>query len=106
MRISGIFALIALSLILQSACAWWAAAVRGIEPIILSFGAAFAAFGLNDKSSHNEEQSPFDMKKYFLNENKNVISEYIMKYDPDHYHDIMKEMKHFMDNYPYNYTED
>ena len=75
MRVSGIFALIALSLILESACAWWAAAVRGIEPIILSFGAAFAAFGLNDQSSHNVEQSPFDMKKYFLNENKNDISE-------------------------------
>ena len=74
-KISGIFAWIAPSLILQSACAWWAAAVRGIEPIILSFGAAFAAFGLNDQSSHNEEQSHFDMKKYFLNENKNEINE-------------------------------
>ena len=74
-KISGIFALIALSLILESACAWWAAAVRGIEPIILSFGAAFAAFGLNDQSSHNVEQSPFDMKNYFLNENKNEKSE-------------------------------
>ena len=53
MRISGIFALITLSLILESACAWWAAAARGIEPIILSFGAAFAVIGLNDKPSHD-----------------------------------------------------
>ena len=50
MRISGIFVLFALSLIFQGACAWWAAAARGIEPIILSFGAAFAAIGLSDKS--------------------------------------------------------
>ena len=78
-RISGIFALIALSLILESACAWWAAAVRGIEPIILSFGAAFAAFGLNDKSSHDVKQSPFDMEKY------------IMKYgNEEEYNKIMK----------------
>ena len=53
MRISDIFVLFALSLIFDGACAWWAAAARGIEPIILSFGAAFAAFGLNDKPSHN-----------------------------------------------------
>ena len=66
MKISGIFALIALSLILESACAWWAAAVRGIEPIILSFGAAFAALGLNDQlDHHNIERRPFNMKKYF-----------------------------------------
>ena len=75
MRISGIFVFVALSLIFEGACAWWAAAARGIEPIILSFGAAFAAFGLNDQSSHNVEQSHFDMKKYFLNENKNEINE-------------------------------
>ena len=37
-----------LIMIVQGACAWWAAAVRGIEPIILSFGAVFAAIGLND----------------------------------------------------------
>ena len=49
MRISDIFVLFALSLI-KGAYAWWAAAARGIEPIILSFGAAFAALGLNDKS--------------------------------------------------------
>ena len=41
----------ALSLIFKGAYAWWAAAVRGIEPIILSFGAAFVALGLNDQPS-------------------------------------------------------
>ena len=53
MRKSDIFVLLALSFIFEGACAWWAAAARGIEPIILSFGAAFAALGLNDKSSHD-----------------------------------------------------
>ena len=61
MRISGIFVLFVLSLILENACAWWAAAARGIEPIILSFGAAFAALGLNDKLSHDVQL--FDTKK-------------------------------------------
>ena len=43
-----------LIMIVQGACAWWAAAVRGIEPIILSFGAAFAAIGLNNEQpNHN-----------------------------------------------------
>ena len=50
MRMSSIFVLFALSLIYKGAYAWWAAAARGIEPIILSFGAAFAALGLSDKS--------------------------------------------------------
>ena len=51
MRISDIFVLLALSLILEGAFAWWAAAARGIEPIILSFGAAFAALGFNDNTT-------------------------------------------------------
>ena len=55
MRMSGIFVLFALSFIFKSAYAWWAAAARGIEPIILSFGAVFAAFGLNDKLSHDKQ---------------------------------------------------
>ena len=50
MKISGIFVLFTLSLIFKGAYAWWAAAARGIEPIILSFGAAFEALGLSDKS--------------------------------------------------------
>ena len=40
-------------MIVQGAFAWWAAAVRGIEPMILSFGAAFAAIGLNKQSSQD-----------------------------------------------------
>ena len=63
MRISDIFVLLALSLIFDGACAWWAAAARGIEPIILSFGAAFAAFGLNDKLSPDKQH--FDMTDYY-----------------------------------------
>ena len=53
MRKGGILVLFALIMIIQGVCAWWAAAARGIEPIILSFGAAFAALGLKDKSSHD-----------------------------------------------------
>ena len=34
---------------------FWAAAVRGIEPIILSFGAAFTALGLNVHSNHDKQ---------------------------------------------------
>ena len=40
-------------MIFQSAFAWWAAALRGMEPVILSFGAAFAAIGLNDQPSYD-----------------------------------------------------
>ena len=47
------YVIFALIMIFQNACAWWAAAARGIEPIILSFGAAFAAIGLRDQSSHD-----------------------------------------------------
>ena len=66
MRISDIFVLLALSLIFDGACAWWAAAARGIEPIILSFGAVFAAFGLNDKLSPDKQL--FDEDKWFMDE--------------------------------------
>ena len=62
-RISGIFVLIALSLIIESACAWWAAAGRMAEPLILSFGAAFAALGLNDQPSHVVQG--FNVKGWF-----------------------------------------
>ena len=34
---------------------FWAAAVRGIEPIILSFGAVFAALGLDAHSNHDKQ---------------------------------------------------
>ena len=68
MRISDIFVLFALSFIFQGACAQWAAAARGMEPVILSFGAAFAALGLNDQSSHNVQL--FDVKRWFKNKFK------------------------------------
>ena len=53
MRISGIFVLFALSLIFEGAYALWAAAARGMEPVILSFGAAFVALGFNEKYSQD-----------------------------------------------------
>ena len=69
MRIRGIFVLIALIMIVQGACAWWAAAVRGgIEPIVLSFGTAFAALGLNEQSSHDVQL--FDWKGIFKGKDK------------------------------------
>ena len=55
MKRSGIFVLFALSLIFKGSCAWWTAAARGIEPIILSFGAAFAALGLNEQFRHGAQ---------------------------------------------------
>ena len=76
MRISDIFVLFALSLIFESACAWWAAAARGVEPIILSFGAAFAALGLNNNPNHNVQL--FDAKGWFKNkfESESDVSDY------------------------------
>ena len=65
MKTSGIFVSFALSFIFKDANAWWAAAARGIEPIILSFGAAFAALGLNEKSSHEQL---FNWKAWSTNE--------------------------------------
>ena len=65
MRISSTFVLFALSFIFDGACAWWVAAARGIEPVILSFGAAFAALGLNDQPSHDVQL--FDVKGWLKN---------------------------------------
>ena len=63
MKETKMFVLIVLSLLFDGAFAWWAAAARGIEPIILSFGAAFAALGLNDQLSLDVQL--FDVKKLF-----------------------------------------
>ena len=67
MRISKTFILIALSIIVQSAYAWWAAAARGLEPIILSFGAAFAAIGLNDQTHSYDDFKFSKSKEWFKN---------------------------------------
>ena len=48
-----IYILFALIMIVQGSCAWWAAAGRMAEPILLSFGAVFAAIGLNDQPRHD-----------------------------------------------------
>ena len=51
MKIFKIFVSLALSIVVEGNML--AAAVRGIEPIILSVGAAFAAFsGLDSQSNH------------------------------------------------------
>ena len=60
MKISGIFVLFALSLIFKGACAWWAAAARGIEPVILSFGTAFAALSLKNQSNNDRQLSDIE----------------------------------------------
>ena len=65
MKISGIFVLLALSIIFEGAFAWWAAAARGMEPLILSFGAGLAAIGLNNKQSLDHDVQRFDVKGLF-----------------------------------------
>ena len=65
MKISGIFVLLALSIIFEGAFAWWAAAARGMEPLILSFGAGLAAIGLNNKQSLDHDVQLFDVKGLF-----------------------------------------
>ena len=67
MRKTTILVFFALSMIAQSACAWWAAAARGIEPIILSFGAAFAAIGLNDQTHSYDDLKLSKSKEWFKN---------------------------------------
>ena len=71
MRMRGTFVLIALVMIIQGACAWWAAAVRGMEPVIMSFGAAFAAIGLKDWPSHDVQH--FKPREY-ISEYRNKIT--------------------------------
>ena len=73
MKISDIFVLIALSLIFEGACAWWAAAGRMAEPIILSFGAAFAAIGLSNKPSY--DVSHFEVKDGWYNDRSRIEKE-------------------------------
>ena len=63
MRKRGIFILFALIMIVQDACAWWAAAGRMAEPIILSFGTLFAAIGLKDQPNYNLQL--FKSKEWF-----------------------------------------
>ena len=86
-RISGIFFFFVLSLIIEGACAWWAAAARMAEPIILSFGAAFVAFGINNQPSHDVQS--FDVKGWFK-------SKFAMKDAETEY----KEIKKFMQKHP------
>ena len=51
MKLTIIIVAFALSVVVEGM--FWAAAVRGIEPIILSFGAAFAALGFNVHSNYD-----------------------------------------------------
>ena len=64
MRISITFVLFALSVNFEDACAWWATAARGIEPVILSFGTAFAALNLKNQPKHDRQLS--DIEKKFM----------------------------------------
>ena len=73
MKISDILVLIALSLIFEGACAWWAAAGRMAEPIILSFGAAFAAIGLSNKPSYDVLH--FEVKDGWYNDRSRIEKE-------------------------------
>ena len=59
MKIFKIFVSLALSIVVEGNML--AAAVRGIEPIILSFGAAFAAFsGLKSQPHYNIFDNDYD----------------------------------------------
>ena len=80
MRISCIFVLLALSLIFEGAFAWWAAAARGMEPLILSFGAGLAAIGLNNKQSLDHDEQLFDVKGWFKS---SFTREDEFKHDPE-----------------------
>ena len=51
MKIKCIIVTLTLSVAVEGVL--WAAAIRGIEPIILSLGAAFAAIGLDVKPNHD-----------------------------------------------------
>ena len=53
MKLTLIFVTFALSSFVESNL--MAAAIRGIEPIILSFGAAFAALGLDNKLNRDDD---------------------------------------------------
>ena len=66
MKLSLIFVAFALSSFVESH--FMAAAIRGIEPIILSFGAAFAALGLDNKLNYDDDAHFIRMKnlKKFL----------------------------------------
>ena len=57
MKILNIFVIFALSVIVVNA--WITAAVRGIEPVILSFGAAFAAFQASEVDLDNHTSHLF-----------------------------------------------
>ena len=60
MKLSLIFVAFALSSFVESH--FMAAAIRGIEPIILSFGAAFAALGLDNKLNYDDDAHFIRMK--------------------------------------------
>ena len=79
MKISGIFILFAMSLIFENACAWWAAVARGMEPVILSVGAAFAALGLKDQ--HNHDTQLFNVKGWFKSKFEKIDLEDIEGWD-------------------------
>ena len=64
MKISNILVLFALSVIVKGT--WWTVAVWGIgiEPIVVSFGAVFAAFHRRKKSTTTTRVSDYDWEGY------------------------------------------
>ena len=67
MKISSIVVLLTLIAIVKGA--WMNAALRGIEPVILTFGAAFAAFSkIGKKPDDDEEMSDAEFNEWFKKE--------------------------------------
>ena len=89
----------------------WAAAARGIEPIILSVGAAFAAIGLESKSKpvvalfedwpkwirdldfENDGVTDEQIKKYKRHVGRPSKEEMGAKEEEEHHKDVEKKMR-------------
>ena len=59
------------------------AAVRGIEPFILSFGTALAAYGLDSKNTHDVNHFDWDKVKDFFKEVYKDLSLGVENYNKD-----------------------
>ena len=92
MRLSSILILFALSLIFENTSAQWAAVARGIEPIILSIGSAFAAFSLYDELS--DDVHVYDKKGWSIwSKRKAKVTQEDMDEDMEKFKQEIKEEK-------------